>query len=124
MRAFLKVLGLQTSSVEAPALTPLYLVSSTEQATHDLVNSVQQLFQVSGSEQFSDALDIFAFVTSSEPVPSNNAVKLIIPLSSQASVPKTLFSLPDFLSQLQTVKMARSILYGEVVSSTQTILDK
>ena len=124
LQEFLRLLRLEVAAdqVEAPALTPHYMIASTEQDLRHLVEKLSSTFQVANGADLLDSKDTFRLAQADSASSSSAEIKVLIPSLQAPNTP--LFDTQRFRSLLQTSALGRIFLYAQVVESTQSILDK
>lgn len=97
-------------------------MASDERDLRHLIEKLSSTFQVASDAHMADMKDTFR-LAQADPVPaSSEEVKILIPTLQPPNTP--LFDTQRFQSLLQTTTLAHTFLYGQVVESTQSILDK
>lgn len=127
LRALLKHLGMQVASSgvsSVPETTPQYLLSTDPAVVQAIIERLLSTYEGRVGQDLQDAGDTFYIRQSEQDQPSTAEARQIVPCNSTQLPRITFFTPHTFFQHLSTTSIGRSMLYGEVVTSTQSLLDR
>lgn len=135
LRKLLQLLGLQVSSANAlqvPNPTPQYILSARSGAAQEAAQKIIAKYEGRADSPLVDAADTFCVSSQldaqeppvSEQSDNERTCRHLIPCSTNKLPFIAFFNPQDFLAKLTTKSIGQLLLYSEVVTSTQSLLDK